>query len=169
MRALNIADLRMMARRRLPRGLFEFIDRGCEDEVALNHNREALIGAKLAPRILSDVSTRSLAIELFGKQQSMPLAIAPTGPAGFLWHRGEVALARAAAQAGIPFTLASPATAAMEEVIPDGGGRQWFQLYMWRDRDMSYRIVERAEIAGFDALMLTVNDHRRWQGRIPLA
>jgi (S)-mandelate dehydrogenase len=156
-RALNIADLRRLARRRLPRGLFDFIDRGCEDEVALRNNREALTRIKLRPRVFVDVSARSLEMTLFGRWQSMPLVIAPTGPTGFLWHRGEIALARAAARAGIPFTLASPATTAMEEVIGAGGGRQWFQLYMWRDRDLSYRIVERAKAAGFEGLVVTVD------------
>lgn len=155
--ALNIFELRDLARRRLPRGVFEFIDRGCEDDVAIRHNRAAIERIKFRPRVLVDVSQRSQATTLFGHPQSMPVAIAPTGPAGLMWYRGEIELARAAAKAGIPFTLASPATTAMEEVVAAGGGRQWFQLYMWRDREMSYRIVERAKAAGFEALVLTVD------------
>ncbi len=155
--ALNIADLRALARKRLPRGLFDFIDRGAEDDVALANNRAALARIKLRPRILVDVSRRSQATSLFGKQHGMPLAIAPTGPTGMMWYRGEVALARAAARAGIPFTLASPATTAMEEVMAEAGGTQWFQLYMWKDREKSYRILERAKAAGFEALVVTVD------------
>ena len=99
-RALNIADLRALARRRLPCGLFDFIDRGAEDDIALRNNRTALERIKLRPRVLVDVSKRSEAISLFGKQQTMPLAIAPTGPTGMLWYRGEVELARAGRQGG---------------------------------------------------------------------
>ncbi len=155
--ALNIFDLREAARRRLPRGVFEFIDRGCEDDTAIRNNRAALERIKLRPRVLVDVSERKTATTLFGRPQAMPLVIAPTGPTGLMWYRGEVELARAAASAGIPFTLASPATTAMEEVIAEGGGRQWFQLYMWRDREMSYGILERAKDAGFEALVVTVD------------
>ena len=155
--ALNIFDLREAARRRLPQGVFEFIDRGCEDDVAIRNNRAALERIKLRPRVLVDVSVRKTATTLFGQPQATPLVVAPTGPTGLMWYRGEVELARAAASAGIPFTLASPATTAMEEVIAEGGGRQWFQLYMWRDREMSYKILERAKAAGFEALVVTVD------------
>lgn len=155
--ALNIADLRELARKRLPRGLFDFVDRGSEDDIALANNRAALARIKLCPRVLVDVSKRSQATALFGKPQTMPLAIAPTGPTGLMWYRGEVALARAAARAGIPFTLASPATTAMEEVMAEAGGTQWFQLYMWKDREKSYRILERAKATGFEALLVTVD------------
>ncbi len=167
--ALNIFDLRSLARRRLPAGVFEFIDRGCEDDVALRHNRAALEHIKLRPRALVDISQRSQDITLFGKQQKMPLVIAPTGPTGLMWYRGEVELARAAAKAGIPFTLASPATTAMEEVKAQGGGTQWYQLYVWRDMDKTLAIVERAKAAGFEALVLTVDSivptNREFQAR----
>src|SRR5215212_4643299 len=108
-KALNIEDLRQMARRRLTRALFEFIDRGSEDEVGLRHNREALER-----------------IKLLGKPQTLPIVIGPTGPAGFAWYRGETALARAAAKAGIPFTLASTSNTPMEEIREKGGGTQWY-------------------------------------------
>src|SRR5882672_8626446 len=107
-KALNIADFRELARRRLPRGLFEFIDRGCEDEVALRHNREALDRIKLRARVLVGVAERSQEVTLFGRRQAMPIVISPTGPTGQVWYRGEVALARAAAAAGIPFTQSTP-------------------------------------------------------------
>ncbi|MCC7347707.1 MAG: alpha-hydroxy-acid oxidizing protein [Variibacter sp.] len=157
-KALNIADLRAMARRRLPKGLFEFIDRGSEDEVALANNRAALDRIKLKPRVLVDVSKRAQEITLFGKRQAMPIVIAPTGPTGQVWYRGEIALARAAAAAGIPFTVSSAATTPMEEIVREGGdGTKWFQLYMSPDRARSLALVERAQAAGFEALVFTVD------------
>jgi len=156
-KALNIEDLRQMARRRLTRALFEFIDRGSEDEVGLRHNREALERIKLRPRVLNDVSGRDPAITLFGKPQTMPIVIGPTGPAGFAWYRGETALGRAAAKAGIPFTLASTSNTPMEEIREKGGGTQWYHLYVWRDMEASLVAVERARKAGFEALVLTVD------------
>jgi isopentenyl diphosphate isomerase/L-lactate dehydrogenase-like FMN-dependent dehydrogenase len=156
-KALNIEDLRRMARRRLTKALFEFIDRGSEDDIALRHNRAALERIKLLPRVLNDTSHRDPAISLFGKPQSLPLVIGPTGPAGYAWYRGETELARAAAKAGIPFTLASTSNTAMETILGEGGGTQWYQLYVWRDMEASLVAVERARAAGFEALVLTVD------------
>ena len=155
--AYNIADLREMARRRLPKGIFEFVDRGAEDEVSLRNNRTAFERIKLKPRVLVDVSRRSQDITLFGHQQKMPIAIAPTGAAGIMWHEGEIAVARAAAAAGIPFTLATGSMTAMEKVVAQAGGRLWFQLYMYADRSLSHQIAERAKSAGFEALVVTVD------------
>ena len=156
-KALNIEDLRRMARRRLTKALFEFIDRGSEDDIALRHNRAALERIKLMPRVLNDTSRRDPATTLFGKPQALPLVIGPTGPAGYAWYRGETELARAAAKAGIPFTLASTSNTAMEDILADGGGTQWYQLYVWRDMEASLVAVERARVAGFEALVLTVD------------
>src|SRR3970282_950025 len=120
--AYNIADLREFARRRLPKGIFEFVDRGAEDEVSLRNNRAAFERIKLMPRVLVDVSQRSQEITLFGQQQKMPIAIAPTGAAGIMWHEGEIAVARAAAAAGIPFTVATRSVTPMEEGARDARG-----------------------------------------------
>jgi len=155
--ALNIEDLRRMAKRRLTRALFEFCDRGSEDEVAMRDNRAALERIKLLPGVLNDVSGRDTGITLFGKRQALPLLIAPTGPAGWVWYRGEIALARAAAAAGIPFTLATTSCTPMETVLAEGGGTQWFQLYVWRDAEAALTSVARARDAGFEALVLTVD------------
>ena len=155
--AYNVADLRAMAQRRVPKGLFEFVDRGNEDEVALRNNRAAFERIKLKPRALVDVSKRTQAITLFGHEQKLPIAIAPTGTAGLMWYEGELALARAAAAAGIPFTLATGSMTGMEKVAEQAGGRLWFQLYMWPDRSMSHKLVERARAAGFEALVVTVD------------
>ncbi len=155
--AYNVADLREIARRRLPKGIFEFVDRGAEDEVSLRDNRAAFERIRLKPRVLVDVSRRTQSIQLFGHEQKMPIAVAPTGAAGIMWHEGEIALARAAAAAGIPFTLATGSLTAMERVVEQAGGRVWFQLYMYADRSLSYRLVERARSAGLEALIVTVD------------
>ena len=156
-RCLNVADLREASRKRLPRGVFEFFDRGSEDELSLSGNREAFRAIKLRNKVLVDVSQRSTASSLFGKPLAMPLAIAPTGVAGLCWHEGEIELARAAAIAGVPFTLATPSVTSIEKIAAVEGVRKWFQLYMWRDRELSYKLVQRARDAGFEALILTVD------------
>ena len=155
--AYNISDLREIARSRLPRGLFEFVDRGSEDEVALRNNRSSFDDIKLNPRALVDVSRRSQQVTLFGKQQKSPIIIAPTGAVGLMWHDGEVQLARAAAAAGIPCALSTAAMTAMERVMDEAGGTQWFQLYLWTDRSLSHKLVERARVAGYEALIVTVD------------
>lgn len=155
--ALNIEDLRKIAKRRLTRGLFEFVDRGSEDDVALRHNRAALEAIKLRSRVLNDTSERHTRSSIFGAPVDMPLVIGPTGPAGFVWYRGETELAKAAAKAGIPFTLASTSNTPMEDILEKGGGRQWYHLYVWRDMEASLKAVPRAEAAGFEALVLTVD------------
>ena len=155
--ALNIDDLRRMARRRLTKSLFEFCDRGSEDEVAMRDNRAALDRIKLLPRVLEDVSGRDPSISLFGKKQALPLLIGPTGIAGWLWYRAETAMARAAADAGIPFTLSSTANTPMETVLAEGGGTQWYQLYVWRDAEAALVTAARARDAGFEALVVTVD------------
>lgn len=155
--ALNIRDLREMARRRLTKSLFDFCDKGSEDQISMRDNRVALDRIKLMPRVLRNVSRRDPGITLFGKRHDLPLLIGPTGPAGFVWYRGETALARAAAAANIPFTLASTSNTAMEDIISNGGGTQWYQLYVWQDADAALITVKRALDAGFEALVLTVD------------
>ncbi len=155
--AYDIADLRELARRRLPKGVFEFMDRGNGDEVALANNREAFERIKLVPHALVDTSRRDQEITLFGNRHKMPIAIAPTGSAGLNWFEGEIALARAAAAAGIPFTLATGSMTAMEKVAEQAGGTLWFQIYMWPDRSLSEGLVERAKGAGYQALVVTVD------------
>jgi isopentenyl diphosphate isomerase/L-lactate dehydrogenase-like FMN-dependent dehydrogenase len=150
-------DLREAARRRLPRGLFEFMDRGNEDEVAMRENRAALERIKLRPRVLVDVSKRSQEITLFGQRQKMPIIVAPTGSAGLAWYEGEIALARAAAAFGVPFTLAAGSMTALERLPAEAGGTLWFQFYMWPDRSLSHQLIARARDAGFEALVFTVD------------
>ncbi|MBX9739451.1 MAG: alpha-hydroxy-acid oxidizing protein [Beijerinckiaceae bacterium] len=155
-RCYNIADLRDVARRRLPKGVFEYLDKGTEDMVALGGNRRAFDEMKLLNRVLVDVSDVRLDTEIFGKPSSLPLVIAPTGIAGLCWYEGEYELAKAAAKAGVPFTLATGSNTPMEKVSA-GGGRPWFQLYMWREKELSYELVRRAAAAGFETLVWTVD------------
>jgi isopentenyl diphosphate isomerase/L-lactate dehydrogenase-like FMN-dependent dehydrogenase len=156
-RCYNIADLRAAAKQRLPKGVFEFVDRGTEDEVGLRNNRAGFERIKLRPRSLVDMSRRTMQTTLFGKPMGMPLAIAPTGAAGLVWYEGELELAKAAAAAKVPFTLATGAMTSMEKIAKEAGGRLWMQLYLWNDRKLSYELVQRAERAGFEALILTVD------------
>jgi isopentenyl diphosphate isomerase/L-lactate dehydrogenase-like FMN-dependent dehydrogenase len=153
----NTADLREAAMRRLPKGLFEFMDRGNDDEVAMRDNRTVLESIKLNPRVLSDVSVRHQDITLFGKKQNMPVIVAPTGSTGLAWYEGEIALARAAKAHGVPFTLALGSMTRLERVAKEAGGNLWFQFYMWPDRKLSHRVIARARDAGFEALVFTVD------------
>jgi (S)-mandelate dehydrogenase len=155
--ALNIEDLRVLAKKRLTKGLFEFCDRGSEDDVALRHNRDALERIKLPSRVLNNTSERHTRSTLFGKPVDMPVVIGPTGPAGFVWYRGETELAKAANKAGIPFTVASTSNTPMEQIFEEGGGSLWYHLYVWRDMEASLKAVPRAEAAGYEALVLTVD------------
>ena len=153
---LNYREFRAAARRRLPRGLFEYIDRGAEDEIGLAANREAWQRRKLVPSTLVDVSKRSLAVDLFGRDVASPIVVAPTALAGLVWHDGEVALARAAAAAGIPFCVSTQSITPIER-IAESGVRLWLQLYVWNDRELSHRFLDRAKAAGAEALVVTVD------------
>ncbi len=156
--AWNIYDMTELARRRLPKGLFEFMHRGNDDEIAVRDNRLALDAIKLRPRVLRDVSKRNQEITLFGKKQKMPVIVAPTGSVGLAWYEGEIALARAAAAAGVPYTMASSSMTAIEKVAAAApGGTLWFQFYMWPDRSLSHQLVARARDAGAEALIFTVD------------
>lgn len=155
--AHNIADLREAAKRRLPRGLFEYVDRGTENEVSIRGNRQSFDSVQFVPRPLIDVAGRSMRTTLFGKEYSLPIVIAPTGLAGMLWHEGEIAAARAAAQADIPFTLSTASITSLEDVAAKAGGELWFQLYLWSKMEMSYELVKRARAAGYKTLMVTID------------
>jgi isopentenyl diphosphate isomerase/L-lactate dehydrogenase-like FMN-dependent dehydrogenase len=155
--ALNVADLRALARQRLPRGVFDFIERGSEDDRAVVNNRAAYDRYRFAPSVLKDVSKRTLTTQVLGRPSPLPLVVAPTGAAGLMWYEGEVALARAAAAKNIPFTLSTASLTSIERIADQAPGRLWFQLYMWPDRSMSHDLVRRVQKAGFEALMVTVD------------
>jgi (S)-mandelate dehydrogenase len=152
----NIADLRERARRRLPRGIWEYAERGTEDEAGMARNRAAFERLTVRPRVLRGVHAVDTSTEIFGKPVPFPLALAPTGAAGLLWYQGDLALARAAAAAGVPFTISSASTMDVEQIAV-AGGRLWFQLYYWEDRALSHAVVDRAHALGCEALFLTLD------------
>jgi (S)-mandelate dehydrogenase len=155
--AVSIEDLRRMARARLPRAVFDFFDGGAEDEATLRENRAAFERIRLLPRVLVNVSQVDMRTELLGAPVAFPLAIAPTGGIGIGRPGADVALARAAKAFGVPFTLSTPATASIEQVANEAGGRLWFQLYVLRTREFRFRLIERAKAAGYEALVVTVD------------
>ena len=156
--ALNVQDLRQMAKKRLPKWLFEFVDRGTEDESALRNNRAAFERIRLKTQVLVDVSKRNPETTLFGSKHAMPVGIGSTGGiAGMMAYQGELALARAAKAANVPFTLGTGSLTSMEQIARDVGGTLWFQLYMWSDVRLSHLLVERVKNAGFEALIVTVD------------
>ena len=146
-----------MAKRRLPRAVFDFFDGGAEDESTLRGNRAAFERLRLLPHVLVDVESVDARVRLLGAEARYPLAIAPTGVIGLGRRGADLALARAAKERGIPYTLATPATASIEEIAEQAGGRLWFQLYVLRDRAFRKRLVARAREAGYEALVVTVD------------
>jgi (S)-mandelate dehydrogenase len=168
-RAQNIEELQAIARRRTPNFSFEYVEGGAEDEVTLRRNRSVFEEIALLPRTLVDVAERRQQIDLFGKPSASPFLIGPTGFNGLLTHRGDVALARAAAKAGVPFVLSNASTVALEDVLAEAGGRMWMQLYLYRTREYAARLVERVARAGFEALVVTTDSaifgNREWDKR----
>ena len=156
-RAFNIEDLRRIARRRLPRVVYEFLEGGSEDELTLRAKREAFEAIRFAPRTLVDVSKRSQKVTLFGRVYESPMGIAPMGGAGLFWHDADIALARAARSANLPFVLSTHSFVPLERLAWESGGPPWFQLYLPRERDAARALVRRALQAGCEALVLTVD------------
>ena len=164
--AYNIWDLREQAQRRLPKAIWEFIERGTEDDLLIRHNNDMLRSIKFDPRTLRDVSTRDISIELFGRTRPSPLIIAPTGIADLACFRGESCIAGAASAAGLPFSLATSSTTSMDTIagITGAGAGFWQQMYLWERRDLSWQVVERAASLGAEALIVTV-DTPIWPNR----
>ncbi len=153
----NIDDLRRAAKRRLPYPIFDFIDGGAEDERTLRRNRDGFERYLLAPRVLRDVSEVDTATTVLGARIALPVIVAPTGMPALFHHSGEDALAPAAARYGTIFTTSNMASRTIEEVAALGDGPKWFQLYVWKDRAMIEDFVARSQIAGYDALCVTVD------------
>lgn len=156
-RCANVDDMRRVARRRLPRGVFDYIDGAAEDEVSSARNREAFERIEFRPRILRGVDSVEPGTTLLGRPLALPLVVAPTGFSRIANPAGELAIARAAARAGIPYTLSTLGTRSIEEVSEVSDGRRWFQVYAWRDRGLVKELVQRSAEAGFEALVLTVD------------
>lgn len=156
-RALTISDLRLAARRALPRVVFDYLDSGAEDELCLQRNRQGFEELEMVPEVLNDVRDISTTTTILGCKSSLPLILAPTGFTQLIHHQGERAVARAAAAGGIPYAVATLANTPLEEVAQSATGPKAFQLFMLRDRGISAELVERAGAAGFDAMILTVD------------
>ena len=157
-RALTIEDLRRVAKRRTPRAAFDYTDGAADGEVSLARARQAFADIEFQPSILRDVSTVDTSREVLGQRVALPFGIAPTGFTRMMHAEGEVAGATAATAAGIPFALSTMGTTSIEDVAAaDPGGRHWFQLYMWKDRERSMALVDRAAAAGYDTLLVTVD------------
>lgn len=154
---VSVADLRAIAKRRLPRGVFDYIDGAAEDELTLSANTEAYRQVTFRPRVLRDVGEVDTSSTLLGKPLPFPLVLAPTGFTRIADPPGELAVARAAARAGVPYSLSTLGTRSIEEVAAVSSGRLWFQVYVWRDRGLVSDMVERAAASGYEALCLTVD------------
>lgn len=153
----NIADLRRLAQKRVPRAIFDYVDRGSYDEVTLRANAADLAAIKLRQRVMIDVDNRLLATELLGEAASMPVALAPTGLTGIMHGNGEVLAAQAAEEFGIPFTLSTMSICSLEDVRAATTRPFWFQLYVMRDRGFAASLIERAQAAQCSALVLTAD------------
>jgi L-lactate dehydrogenase (cytochrome) len=156
-RAASVEDLRRIARRRLPGGVFDYIDGGAEDERTLMANRAAFARVSFRPRVLRGVANVDPSGALLGRPLSYPLVLAPTGFTRIADPDGELAVARAAEKAALPYTLSTLSTRSIEEVREVSGGRLWFQVYAWRDRGLIKEMIERAAASRFEALVLTVD------------
>ncbi len=156
-KAVNIEDLHRMAKRKLPKIIFDFIEGGLEDERGLERNRAAFHKHQLLPRYLVDVSKRDQSASLFGHTYASPFGISPTGGAGLYRRNGDLMLAEAAAEANIPFIMSGGSNASMEEAVKIAPNNTWFQLYAANDRDLTDALISRARDCGVGALVLTVD------------
>jgi len=156
-RCVTVDDFRRIAKRRIPRGVFDYIDGGAEDERTLSGNSSSFSRLEWRPRVLRDVSRLDTTTTILGESLSMPLILAPTGYTRIADSQGELAVARAAERAGVPYSLSTMGTRSIEEVATVNGGNKWFQVYTWRDRGLVKELVQRSAAAGYTALWLTVD------------
>ena len=156
-RAVNVHDLRRLARRRLPAGVFDYIDGGAEDEVTLRRNVEAFTHYDFQPRVLRDTAKIDPATTALGTPVSFPVAVAPMGFCRIADPAGELAIAAAAGRAGVPYVLSTMATRSIEEVAAVSTGPTWFQVYTWKDRGLVAELLQRAHDARYEAIVLTVD------------
>src|SRR2546426_9013795 len=157
MKPVNLLEYEELARRKLPREIFAFIAGGAEDELTLGRNREAFERISLLPRVLVDVSSVDLSTHVLGQRIALPVLLAPVALQRVAHPNGELATARAAAAAGTIMVLSTMASASLDEVGDAADGPRWFQLYVHPDREVTKRLVKRAEARGYSALCLTVD------------
>jgi isopentenyl diphosphate isomerase/L-lactate dehydrogenase-like FMN-dependent dehydrogenase len=156
--AYSLAAMRAMARRALPRPVFDFADGGAENEYTLRRNEAAFSAVELLPQPLNGSAERDLSVELFGRRLAVPVMIGPTGLSGLFWPEGEIAAGRAAAAAGVGFCLSHGSTCTIEEFVAATQGPRWMQVFVYRDRDFTREFVQRAAAGGFEALVLTTDN-----------
>jgi (S)-mandelate dehydrogenase len=168
-RAISIEDLRRVARRRLPNFNYEYIEGGAEDEVTLRRNRDVFQRIAWQPRALVGVGPADLGTRIFGQPANMPLVVAPTGFNGLVWKEGDIALAGAAAAAGIPFTLSTAANCSITRLAAAVQGNLWYQLYAYKDQNVVDRLIDRVREAGCEVLAVTADapvlGAREWDQR----
>lgn len=168
-RAVSIEDLRRIAQRRLPNFSFEYVEGGAEDEVTLRRNRAMFERITWSPRALVGAGPPDLGTEVFGRPVNLPVVIAPTGFNGLLWKQGDLALARAAAEAGVPFTLSTASNCAVGRLARAVPGEHWYQLYAYKDESVVDRLVDRVAEAGCTVLAITADapvlGAREWDQR----
>ena len=155
--AVSIEDLRLKAKRKLPRCIFDFYDGGAEDELTLNANRQSFQNVMLTPRILRGVDKVDTRVDMLGEACGLPIAIAPTGALGYGKHGADLAIAKAAAAKGLIYTLSSSATTSIEHIAREAPGRHWFQAYILKNKDFFYSLIDRAQAAEYEGLMITVD------------
>lgn len=155
--AVSIEDLRLKAKRKLPRCIFDFYDGGAEDELTLNANRQSFQNVMLTPRILRGVDKVDTRVDMLGETCGLPIAIAPTGALGYGKHGADLAIAKAAAAKGLIYTLSSSATTSIEHIAREAPGRHWFQAYILKNKDFFYSLIDRAQAAEYEGLMITVD------------
>ena len=153
----DVGDLRTLAKKRLPAGCFDYIDGAAQDEVTAAANVSAFTKYSFRPRVLRDVSSIETSTELLGGRIPFPLMIAPTGFDRIAHSQGELAVARAAERAGIPYSLSTMGTRSIEEVAEVNHGRKWFQVYVWRDKPLLKEMLQRAADAQYEGIMITVD------------
>ena len=155
-KAADVGDLRTMAKKRMPAGCFDYIDGAAQDEVTAVNNVSSFKNYYFRPRVLRDVAAISTTTTLLGGQIPFPVMIAPTGFDRIAHSQGELAVARAAKRAGIPYSLSTMGTRSIEEVAEVNDGRKWFQVYVWRDKPLLKEMLERAAASGYEGIMITV-------------
>lgn len=156
-RVHSLPDLQQAARRKLPKMVAEFVDGGADAEVTLRANEHDFTKITFRPRTMADVATRSTEVDVFGKRLPTPVGLSPAGLARLVHRDGELAAARAAAQAGSVFSVSTASSFSIEEIAATGPGPRWFQLYLWKDREVIETLIDRARQSGYDALCLTVD------------
>ncbi|MBJ7490570.1 MAG: alpha-hydroxy-acid oxidizing protein, partial [Ilumatobacteraceae bacterium] len=155
-RAANIADLRLIAKSRLPHGIFDYIDGAAEDEITMRRNTAAFQQYEFVPRVLRNVADIDTSTSFLGRTLESPLLFSPTGFTRIAHSQGELSVARVAARHGLPYCLSTLSTRSIEEVAVVSNGPKWFQVYVWRDRELVKDMLARAQANGYEAIMITV-------------